>query len=84
MLEHFFDAEADGFALFVEGGDFGFDGAGVAFIRGDFFAEGGDFGLGGGAGFAFLFDDFYSAENFLFECLELVELMVDVLIFLRV
>ena len=73
LLEHLFDAEADGVALFVEGGEFGFDGAGVALKCGKLFAEGGDFGLGGGAGFAFALDDFYGAEDFLFERLELVD-----------
>jgi hypothetical protein len=72
LLEHLFDAKADGIALFVEDVDFVFDGAGVAFVRGEFFAERGDFGFGGGAGFAFTLDDFYGAKDFLFEGLELV------------
>jgi hypothetical protein len=73
LLEHLFDAKADGVALFVEDGDFVFDGAGVAFIGGEFFAEGGDFGFGGGAGFAFTLDDLDGAEDLLFECLKLVD-----------
>jgi hypothetical protein len=72
LLEHLFDTDANDFALFVESGEFGFDGAGVVFVGGEFFAEGGYFGLGGGAGFAFALDDFYGAKDFLFEGLELV------------
>ena len=53
--------------------DFGFDGACVGFMGGEFFAERSDFGFGGGAGFAFAFDDFYGAEDFLFERLKLVD-----------
>src|SRR3981189_1553248 len=67
LLEHLFDAEADGGALFVEGVELGFDGAGVALVDGELFAEGGDLGLGGGAGFALALDDFDGAEDFLFE-----------------
>ena len=44
----------------------------LALWHGEFFAEGGDFGFGCGAGFAFALDDFDGAEDFLFECLELV------------
>ena len=73
LLEHFFYAKADVFALFVEGGDFGFDGACVGFMGGEFFAERGDFGFGVGAGFAFALDDFYGTEDFLFERLKLVD-----------
>ena len=72
LLKHLFDTDANGFALFVESGEFGFDSAGVLFVGGEFFAERSDFGLGGGAGFAFALDDFYGAEDFLFEGLELV------------
>lgn len=72
LLQHLFDADANGVAFFVEGVEFGFDGAGVVFERSEFFAERGDFSLGGGAGFALFFDDFYGAENLLFEGLELV------------
>jgi hypothetical protein len=72
LLEHLFDTEADLVALFVEGVELGFDGAGVALKGGELFAEGGDFGLGGGAGFALALDDFDGTENFLFEGLELV------------
>jgi hypothetical protein len=72
LLKHLFDAETDSFALFVEGGEFGFYGAGVAFVRGKFFTERGYLGLSGGAGFAFALDDLYSAEDLLFECLKLV------------
>jgi hypothetical protein len=73
LLEHFFYAKADVFALFGEGGDFGFDGACVGFMGGEFFAERSDFGFGGGACFAFAFDDFYGTEDFLFERLKLVD-----------
>ena len=72
MLEHLFYAEADGLALFIEGGEFGFCGAGIALIRGELVAERSDFGFGGGAGFAFALDDFYGAEDLLFECLDFV------------
>jgi hypothetical protein len=72
LLEHLFYAKADLVALFVEGVELGFDGAGVALKGVELFAEGGDFGLGCGAGFAFALDDFYGAEDFLFERLELV------------
>jgi len=72
LLKHLFDTEADGFTLFVEGVELGFDGAGVVLKGGELFAKGGDFGLGGGAGFAFALDDFDGAEDFLFERLELV------------
>ena len=72
MLEHLFDTDADLFALFVEGAEFGFDGLLVALIDGELFAERGDFSLGGGAGFAFAFDDLDGAQDFLFERLELV------------
>jgi hypothetical protein len=72
LLEHLFDAEADCLALFVEGGEFGFYGAGVVFVRSEFFTKRGYFCLGVGAGFAFFFDDLYGAEDLLFECLELV------------
>jgi hypothetical protein len=72
LLEHFFDAEADLVALFVEGGELGFYGAGVALNGGEVFVERGDLGLGGGAGFAFALDDFDGAEDFLFERLKLV------------
>ena len=72
LLEHLFDAYADCVAFFVEGVEFGFDGACAGLERSEFFAERDDFGLGGGAGFAFLLDDFYSTEDFLFQRLELV------------
>ena len=74
LLEHLFYAQADGVALFVEGGEFGFGGAWRCVLKvGELFAERGDFGLGGGAGFAFALDDLYGAEDFLLEGLELVD-----------
>jgi hypothetical protein len=73
LLEHLLDSEANGVALFIEGGEFGFYGARVALICGDLLAEGGDFGLGGGAGFAFTLDDLDGAEDFLLERLKLVD-----------
>jgi hypothetical protein len=72
LLEHLFDALADGFTLFGKGGELGFDHGGEALRLGKLSAEGGYFGFGGGAGFALALDDFYGAEDFLFEGLELV------------
>jgi hypothetical protein len=73
LLEHLFDSKADGVALFVEGGDLGFDSANVAFIGSQLLAEGGGFGLGCGSGFAFALYDLYGTEDFLLERLELVD-----------
>ena len=73
LLEQLFNSEANGVALFVEGGEFGFYGACVALKCGKLLAEGGDFGLCDGAGFAFALDDLYGAEDFLLERLELVD-----------
>jgi hypothetical protein len=72
LLEHLFYAEANGIALFVESGEFGFGGAGVALIQGQLFTERGDFSLGCGAGFTLFFDDFYGTEDFLLERLEFI------------
>jgi hypothetical protein len=70
LLEHLFDALADCFALFSEGGEFGFGGG---LLGRKLLTERGYFGLGGGAGFAFALDDFDGAEDFLLERLELVD-----------
>lgn len=65
LLEHFFYALADGFALLVEDGDLGFllglGGGCGGVLLGELGAEAFDFGLGGGTGFAFALDDLYRA-----------------------
>src|SRR5580692_6555755 len=61
LLEHLFDAEADGFTFFGEGSDLGLGHGGEGLLLGELGSEGGDFGFGCGAGFAFAFDDLYGA-----------------------
>jgi hypothetical protein len=72
LLEHLFDALADGFTLFGEGGEFGFDHGGEGLLLSELGTERGYFGFGGGAGFALALYDFDGTEDFLLEGLELV------------